>query len=147
MPKNARPQWALSGKGIYMTVIRIFDGNSYTTVEVEDSFAAAYAEMEHRDNLTERKETRRHQSLNASMDNGFDFPDKTVNIEEDVISESRFAEIIKCLSDDQKEIVKLVYVEGYTLSEVAELKGINKSNATRRMQTILSTLKNNIKNF
>lgn len=38
--------------------------------------------MEHKDALIERKETRRHQSLDKSLEHGFDIPDPTVDITE-----------------------------------------------------------------
>lgn len=41
-------------------------------IEVTEEFAAEYAEMEHKDALIERKETRRHQSLDKSLEHGFD---------------------------------------------------------------------------
>ena len=53
-----------------------FSDGYYEKIEVTEEFATAYAEMEHRDKLTERKETRRHQSLDKSMEHGFDVPDQ-----------------------------------------------------------------------
>lgn len=51
-------------------------------IEVTEEFAKKYAEMEHKDALIERKETRRHQSLDKSLEHGFDIPDPTVDITE-----------------------------------------------------------------
>ena len=53
---------------------RFADGHC-EDIEVTKEFAVHYAEMEHQDALTERKETRRHQSLDKSMEHGFDIPD------------------------------------------------------------------------
>lgn len=46
---------------------RFADGHR-EELEVTEEFAAEYAEMEHREYLINRKETRRHQSLDKSME-------------------------------------------------------------------------------
>ena len=51
-----------------MARIKYFDGTKYIEIEVSEEFAAEYAELEHKEKLTERKETRRHQSLDKSME-------------------------------------------------------------------------------
>lgn len=51
-----------------MAHIKYFDGIKYIEIEVTEEFAAKYAELEHKEKLTERKETRRHQSLDKSME-------------------------------------------------------------------------------
>lgn len=55
---------------------RFWDGH-YEEIEASEEFAEAYAEMERQERLTERKETRRHQSLDKSLEHGFDFADNT----------------------------------------------------------------------
>ena len=53
-------------------------------IEVTEEFAAEYEEVEHKDALIERKETRRHQSLDKSMEHGFDVPAPKANISEEI---------------------------------------------------------------
>lgn len=48
------------------------DGHS-EEIEVSDEVAAAFAQLEKYEKKVERKETRRHVSLNLLMENGFDF--------------------------------------------------------------------------
>ncbi len=43
-------------------------------IEVTDEVAAAFEQLEKYEKKVERKETRRHVSLNLLMENGFDFP-------------------------------------------------------------------------
>ena len=62
---------------------RFADGHR-EKVEVTEEFATQYAEMEHKDALIERKETRRHQSLDKSMEHGFDVPDPQANVFEEI---------------------------------------------------------------
>ena len=40
-----------------MARIKYFDGTKYIEIEVTEEFAAEYAELEHKEKLTERKET------------------------------------------------------------------------------------------
>ena len=42
-------------------------------IEVSEEVAAAFAQLEKHEKKIERKETRRHVSLNLLMENGFDF--------------------------------------------------------------------------
>lgn len=46
-----------------MATIRIYDGRNYTDVEVTEEFAAQYEQLEKDEKNVNRKETRRHQSL------------------------------------------------------------------------------------
>lgn len=66
-------------------------------VEVTEEFAAEYAEMEHKDALIERKETRRHQSLDKSLEHGFDILDPQANISEEIERKELSEEIRKAL--------------------------------------------------
>lgn len=43
-------------------------------IEVTDEIAAAFEQLEKYEKKVERKETRRHVSLNVLLENGFDFP-------------------------------------------------------------------------
>lgn len=91
-----------------MATIRIYDGTNYTDVEVTEEFAAEYAEMEHREYLVNRKETRRHQSLDKSMEHGFDVADPKVNIFEQVeqrLQTEILHKAIAALSPEQQELL------------------------------------------
>lgn len=49
-------------------------------IEVTDEVAVAFAQLEKYEKKVERKETRRHVSLNVLMENGFDFPTESTDI-------------------------------------------------------------------
>lgn len=59
-------------------------------MKTSDEFAEKYAEMEKEEALIQRKETRRHQSLDKSLDNGWeiacdgDTPEETVIGKEEI---------------------------------------------------------------
>ena len=55
------------------------DGHS-EEIEVTDEVAAAFEQLEKYEKKVERKETRRHVSLNVLLENGFDFPTESTDI-------------------------------------------------------------------
>lgn len=64
-----------------MTIIQYkFADGIKSEIEVTEEFAAEYAELERRERLNERKETRRHQSLDKSMEHGFDIADDKADV-------------------------------------------------------------------
>ncbi len=57
-----------------MTIIHYKFADGHTEeIEVTDEVAAAFEQLEKYEKKVERKETRRHVSLNVLLDNGFDF--------------------------------------------------------------------------
>lgn len=124
-----------------MTTITIFDGNNTIEVEVEDEFALTYKAMAKRDELDERRETRRHQSLNASIDNGFDFKDERVDIEGDSIAQDEMMKALSVLSKEQQELITKIYYEGFTLTEVARTRGVSQAAVGQQMKRALAQLK------
>lgn len=58
-------------------------------IEVTDEVAAAFERLEKYEKKVERKETRRHVSLNLLLDNGFDFPTKSTGILDTIDKQAR----------------------------------------------------------
>ena len=88
-----------------MAIIKVHNGTAYVNIEVTEELAVAYAEMERQERLTERKETRRHQSLDKSLENGFDVADPSENIVDKIeISERnrQLYQAIETLTDKQR---------------------------------------------
>lgn len=91
-----------------------------------------------------RNETRRHQSLNASMDNGFDIADESVNIEESAIKRfdsERLHKAINMLEPQQKWLIEQVYFEDRKQVDIAKELGITKMAVTNRLKKIFVKLK------
>ena len=96
-------------------------------IEVTEEFAAEYAEMEHKDALIERKETRRHQSLDKSLEHGFDIPDSTVDIAEMAERRELSDEIHKALdtlTEKQRIVFELYVSEGLPFRAIGERMGL-----------------------
>lgn len=67
------------GKIMAAIKYRFIDGRTQE-IQVSDKLATAYADIEYREQLSERRERRRHQSLEKSMEHGFDIPDFSADI-------------------------------------------------------------------
>lgn len=96
-------------------------------IEVTEEFAKKYAEMEHKDAFIERKETRRHQSLDKSLEHGFDIPDPTVDIAEMAERQELSDGIHKALNTltkKQRIVFELYVSEGLPFRAIGERMGL-----------------------
>lgn len=101
---------------------RFADGHT-EEVEVTDEFAEQYAELEHKDKLIERKKTRRHQSLDKSMEHGFDVPDLRVDIQAEVERRELSAQLktaLHTLTDKQRTVFLRYVLDGLSFREIGE---------------------------
>ncbi len=129
---------------------RFADGHT-EEIEVTEEFARQYAEMEHKDALIERKETRRHQSLDKSLEHGFDIADPHENIAEQAERRELSEEIRKALHKltDKQRTVFLMYVEDeLNYRETGERLGLGTYtvrdyfyNAVKKLKKLLRDLK------
>lgn len=130
-----------------MATIRIYDGTNYTDVEVTEEFAAQYAEMEHREYLVNRKETRRHQSLDKSMEHGYDVADPKVNISEQVEQQELTDNLHKAISallPEQQRLLRQVYFEYIPQKEIARRENVSTVAIHNRLERILARLKKSL---
>lgn len=112
--------------------------------EVMKDFAAKYAVMEHKESLVDRKETRRHQSLDKSLEHGWDIPDRRVNVEEEAERNEitqRLYKAIAQLKPQQQELIRRVYFNNEKMSDIAREEEVDASNIRHRMQRTLKILK------
>lgn len=127
-----------------MARIKYFDGTKYIEIEVTGEFAAEYAELEHKEKLTERKETRRHQSLDKSMEHGWDIADQSADVvlqaetEED---KKRLHDAIQKLPKEQRKLLEEVYFQDIPQTELAKRDGVTKTAVNNRLARILKKLK------
>lgn len=107
-----------------MATIRyqLADGHFYV-IEVTEEFAAEYAAMEHRDKLIERKETRRHQSLEKSLEHGWDVADPSADVASRIEKNEEKIQIVsalKKLTDKQLTVLNLYIVHNFSFREIGE---------------------------
>ena len=132
-----------------MARIRYFDGTKYVEIEVTEEFAAEYAAMEHRDKLIERKETRRHQSLDKSLEHGWDIADPSADVAlqaERNEEKARLSSALKKLTDKQRAVLLLYIEEGLSFREIAAKLGVNKDTVREHYQAAIKNLKKFLQN-
>ena len=127
-----------------MARIRYFDGTKHVEIEVTEVFAAEYDAMEHRDKLVERKETRRHQSLDKSMEHGWDIADPSADVDaqaERREDTARLRDALKTLTERQR-IVFLTYAEeGKSFREIGEMLGLQKDTVKEHYHAAIKKLR------
>ena len=127
-----------------MARIQYFDGTKYVEIEVTEEFAAEYAAMEHRDKLIERKETRRHQSRDKSLEHGWDVADPSADValqaEQDEDKE-RLNAALRKLTDKQRAVLLLYIEEGKSFREIGEELGIHKDTVKEHYHAAIKKLK------
>ena len=127
-----------------MARIQYFDGTKYVEIEVTEEFAAEYAAMEHRDKLIERKETRRHQSLDKSLEHGWDVADPSADVAlqaERNEDKERLYAALQGLTDKQRAVLLLYIEEGKSFREIGEELGIHKDTVKEHYHAAIKNLR------
>ena len=127
------------------------------TVEVDDIYAdwlvtqpqEIYHDavmFEYRTSRTERKETRYIQSLDASMDNGFDIADESVDIAKELLQKAdneRLYAAMEHLTEKQYLILWLNAVEGLSFREIGRRFGISKTTVVEQFNAAVKKIRKN----
>ena len=103
-----------------------------------------YILEEYKAQLIERRETRRHQSLERSMASGFDIIDESTDIEEATlrkIDEERLRQALQMLEPQQKWLLEQIFVKGKSKVEIARELGVWKTAISNRLQKIYRRIK------
>lgn len=103
-----------------------------------------YVLLAYQDSLIDRKETRRHQSLDKSMNNGFDIADERVNIYEEVerkISYENLHIAISKLQPQQQWLINEIFFNGRNQISIAEELGVGESAIRSRLKKIYEKMK------
>ena len=125
------------------------------TVEVDDIYAdwlltqpkEVYHDavlFEYRTSCVERKETRYIQSLDASMDNGFDIADESVDIAKELLQKAdneRLYAAMQHLTEKQYLIIWLNAVEGLSFREIGRRFGISKTTVVEQFNAAVKKIR------
>ena len=114
-------------------------------IEVTDEFAAQYEQIEAKEKRVNRKETRRHQSLDALVESGFQIADPGSDIEANLIIQNNIdllRRALAALTSDQKWLVEQVFYYGRKQSEIAAELGIDATSIRDRLRVIYKKIKN-----
>lgn len=127
------------------TIFIMVDNQTAEYVEsLDEKLRHEYIVSEHEIYLNDLKETRRHQSLNLSLDNGCEFEDEDSSIEDKYIQNETYKDLYKAISTLRKEqqwLINEVYFKGRSQVEIAKELGLSKMAISLRLQTILKKLK------
>ena len=125
-----------------MVTIQYFDGNKHIPVEVSENFAKAFQLMEKEDALTERKETRRHESLDELISKGYEFvqeePEENEWMQEML---KKLPEALKQLTDEQLWLIEQVFYFNRNQTDIGNELGISQQAIQRRLERVLKKLK------
>lgn len=135
-----------------MTTIKYEINGKIVELEVEDSFASAYVEIDIESKRNEWKHDWRNRKLNCSMDaleeSGFQFKSDNPSIDEVIEQEEEHEELIKAISmllPEEQDLIRQVYFEGKTHTEIARELGVDRSAISHRISRALVQLKKILK--
>ena len=128
------------------TITYKFSTGRVNKVEVSEAFYLYYSKLVKADRLIDRRETRRHVSLDRLVELGIE---PTVSDEEERNGYFRFNDLrlereIKRLSSSQRKLLWQIYGERFTQSEVAEMENVTVSAIHYRLKRILKKLYKNL---
>lgn len=103
-----------------------------------------YIVAEYKAQLIERRETRRHQSLEKSLEGGFDIVDKRADIEKNFfkkIDMDKLCKALKLLQPQQKWLIYQIFYRKRTRVDVAKEIGVDESAIRQRLKKIYKKIK------
>ena len=120
-----------------------FVNGEINEAEVSEELGAAIMDMDKKDIDAERRETRRHTSLDGMDYEGKFFKDNT-NVEANVLKTEELNEIwraISRLTPQQQMMVFSIFFEGVSINEYATWEGVDHSAISHRLKTVYGKLK------
>lgn len=126
------------------TITYKFADGTTSTVEVSDEFYSLYQDMEKADELSDRKHSRRTQSLEHSVDNGWDVADPDADVAaifEKNESDKKLYEAISTLTPEQQTLIRQVFFDRIPQVEIAKQYGTTKMALHNKLTRILRKLK------
>ena len=112
-------------------------------IEVEDALGEVLLEFDRRERNNDRRETRRHMSLD-----GMDFEGEWFVSSEDTEGAAlcqedmgRLTRALEMLSPGQRELVLKVYFKGMRVADIARVEGVSEAAVRKRLKKIYGKLK------
>lgn len=128
-----------------MIIKYVFVTGEMAEIELVDDIAEATSEIRRENYNDERRETRRHNSLEQKMEQGFQFEDKSVAV--DIIVEKKetskgLHNVLKKLLPQQKLLIEKVFFQDISIAQIARAEGVNEASIRTRLKKIYKKLKN-----
>ena len=112
--------------------------------QLDEQTRHEYILAEHELDLKERKETRRHQSLDLSLENGHEFVSEDPTPEEKCIDDENFKTLYKAISTlepTKQKIIYMYFFENKTMEQIAKALSVQKPAISKQISRILEKLK------
>ncbi|MDE6474824.1 MAG: sigma-70 family RNA polymerase sigma factor [Clostridia bacterium] len=121
-----------------------FADGTTSEIEVTDELYALHLELVQQEKRNHWKETRRHISLSYLTENGIDFEDKAADSLSAYLrreDDERIHNAITKLLPEQQALIKKIYYEGKTITEIAKAENVGKSAIANRLTRIYIKIK------
>lgn len=107
----------------------------------------AYLYEEYKSSRKARREAYWNRSLDEDLENGIDYEDRRFygHYSFDDFEDVKLQAAIELLTPRQREILRLVYIEGRTQKEVADCFGTSQQSIQRTIKRTLATIANKYK--
>lgn len=113
-------------------------------IEVPENIGRISIEIDREIFNCNRRETRRHNSINYMEDTGLQFTDNTENIEEKIETQETNFEIEKAIASllpEQKDLINKVFYKNMKISHIAKDLGVTEAAIRNRLKKIYKKLK------
>lgn len=120
-----------------------FSDGTIQEIEVSGELAAIIASMAEHEKHNEKRETRRHISLNYLNSKGIDIEARGSNPLDSLIAQEEKAEfeiLLATLPDEQQELLEL-FIDGKTIAEIAREQNLAYTTVHTKISRILKKLK------
>lgn len=130
------------------TIKYTFADGTTSEIEVTDEVYALHLQLLQQEKRNHWRETRRNTSLYYLLENGVDFTDNAadsfaaVELRE---NEEKIKQAISKLLPEQQALIKKVFYEGKTITEIAKAENVGKSAIANRLTRIYIKIKKFLK--
>lgn len=121
-----------------------FADGTKSCVEVDDGLYELLKDMDKRERYGNRREHRRTQSLDSSVDNGWDIEDATADVavkSDKTERDIKLKNAIAALNREQQLLLQKVFVERIPQAEIAKELNIDKTSVRDRLRVIYRKIK------
>lgn len=113
-------------------------------IEVNEDIANISIEIEKKIYKSERRETRRHNSIDSMEEEGFQFEDINDDIEvkvEEAETTDEIKNAIKTLIPNQQDLIEKIFYKDIKIGDIAEYEGVTEAAIRNRLNKIYKKLK------
>ncbi len=113
-------------------------------IEVNEDIAGISIEIERKTYKSERRETRRHNSIDSMEETGFQFKDINGDIEvkvEEAETTDEVKSAIKTLLKSQQDLIEKVFYKNMKIVDIAASEGVTEAAIRNRLNKIYRKLK------